>query len=251
MTSKKYPKFNSPTLVEALCEVRYNALPDGMIKRIPSSLVGLLSEEYPLFDVIDESPVKFSIGENIVSENIHRYKFSSENHNYIITVKKDSFSFTLKQNKDNPYDQDKFYDKLCFEWEKIADALKIEDINRIGVRFINFLKVNAIEKNIVYFQGGSPYLTQASLETNKRFICRNEISIDDNNRFIVTSASQNDKSSKDKKDLILDIDRIFEQQNMPNRMVREMVKTLHGDIEDIFFSSITDDYKQLMQPIKE
>ncbi len=121
--------FENPTLREAVCEIRYD-LPAASDwgKRMPSGLLSTLEKDYPLFDVIDESPFKFAVDGNVVTETIHRFRFSSDEHPYIITVKKDAFALSLKPNKEKQYEWEEYYKKLCKEWSRISDILKLENI---------------------------------------------------------------------------------------------------------------------------
>ena len=211
-------------------------------------MVALLADEYPLFEILDESPFRFNIGGNVISENIHRYKFSSEEHNYLITVKRDAFSFTLNPSIRYPYDKKEFYERLCFEWERVAEKLEINDINRTGVRFVNSLKVGLPEMNNKYFNKDSTYVPAVCLQTKNIFFNKNEFQKDNTNRFIVTMAS---RGLEGEKELILDIDRIIEEAGMSTNSVRKCVDSIHSDIEKVFFSSITDEYKRLMKPIHQ
>lgn len=246
MDDNSYPKFEKPTLIEALCEIRYTPLSDDRIKRSFSGLISLLASDYPLFEILDESPFRFNIGGNVISENVHRYKFSSEEHNYLITVKRDAFSFTLNPNANHPYDKKDFYEKLCSEWERMAEELKINDITRIGIRFVNSLKVSLSEMNDKYFNKDSVYIPAVCLQSKNLFFNKNEFQKDNINRFIITTAS---RGLEGEKELILDIDRIKEGADISSSSVRKDANAIHADIEEVFFSSITDEYRRLMKPI--
>ncbi len=242
-----YPTYEKPTLKEALCEIKYKPVSQDVSKGMLTGLVSLLSEEYPFSDVIDESPFHLNVaGQGIISEKVHRYKFSSDMHSYLVAVKKDSFSFVLNPSDKTKYDQTEFYKKLCSEWNKISKLLQVEKIDRIGVRFVNLLEVDVDKKNDEYFQAESDYLTKFGLDNTRHFFNRAEVSLDEQNRSIVMVGCQPSKQHVDKKELLLDIDRIVEQNDMRQDSIESKVKTLHKDIEEVFFNSITEDYKREM-----
>lgn len=243
-----YPNFENPSLKQALCEIRYRPISVDMASRMLGKLVPLLLEEYPLSEVIDDSPFRINLGGQTITEgNIHRYKFSSDTHSFIITVKRDAFSFTLNPSQSSSYRKDEFYSRLCKEWKRISDALNIDKITRIGVRFINKLHVENVEKNSDYFSVDSLYLPKSGLTEGLNFVNRNEIQTDTTNKFIVISGSNPIQNQTGKREFLLDIDRIVEGGEINQNTIEDKLVNLHKDIEKVFFGSITELYKSKMK----
>lgn len=239
--------FERPALKEAICEIRFNQLSDEDTQKIPGRLVAMLSENYPLFNVVDESPFKFSFGGNVIGQIVHRYAFSSQDHNYLITIKPDSFGFVFKPDEGRNYDWDAYYKGACLEWERVSQILSISEATRVGMRYVNLLSLDPDSKNSDYF-ANSDYIPHSPLEGNSNFLNRNEYSLDENNKFIITSGAQF-LPEVNKKELVLDIDRITENKVLQKAEIAQHLILLHNDIEKVFFDSITDKYKQHMKPI--
>ncbi len=243
-----HPTFENPSLRQALCEIRYRPISDAVSSRMLGKLVPLLSEEYPLSDVIDDSPFKINLGGQTITEgNMHRYKFSSDEHSYIITVKRDAFSFTLNPSQTTNYSKEEFYNRLCIEWNRISDALDIIKITRIGVRYINKLQIENVQQNSDFFSVDSLYFPKSGLTEGFNFMNRNEIQMNKTNRFIVIAGSNPLQNETGKREFLLDIDRIVEGEELANDTIKDKLVNLHKDIEDVFFGSITELYKDKMK----
>lgn len=242
-----YPTFNSPSLKRAICEIRYLPISDDESSMILSKVSALLLDLYPKVDVSDESPFQIRIGGQSSSRPNNMYQFSSNDHSMIVTIKRDAFSFTLVPTDQTKYSKNFFFDKLVEEWEKVSDKLGINSVSRIGIRFINKLRVDISHSNTEYFTKESLYIPNSGLERGNFFINKNEVELDNNNRFIVTSGSLHIPKVENEKELVLDIDRIIEGANIVSGSgIKPLVLTLHKDLEEVFFTSITEKYRKLM-----
>lgn len=244
---KTYPSFEKPSLAEAICELRYAALTPEALRRAPGKLLPALQNAYPLLDVQDETPFKLAIDGRAISENINSYRFSNEDNKYTITVRKDAFVFSLIPDEKNEYDWPEFKKKLCTDWPLVAEALQIEEIHRVGIRFINILEIDANINNSDYLSADCDYIPKRSVLSQRAFFNRQEFSTDDENRFIIMTGAQT-KAGKETKDIIVDIDRITERTAIAAEELSEVVENMHEDIEEVFFHSITDTYKKRMKP---
>ena len=242
-----YPSFENPSLIQALCEIRYQPLSNEATGTMLGILVPILTEKYPVFNVIDEAPFKLNVGGQVIGETNNRYKFSSNSHSYVITVKRDSFSLAVNPSELTKYKKEEFYSSLCFEWNRVSEALKIGKITRIGVRYINKLHVDNVTKNSDFFSKDSEYFPKSGLSAGINFANRNEFQIDGTNRFIVTSGSNLLPNQNNKREFLLDIDRIVEGEDFTKETIENKLVTLHKDIESVFFSSITELYEEKMK----
>ena len=233
MTKEK--QYKNPSLKEAICEIRYNASssdPDWA-KKIPHKLSSVLSDDYPLFEVLDESLVQFEIGNKLLSPIIHRFQYSSENKKHFITVKENTFSFSIKPYKDEQYCWESYHKKLCEEWDRLKNILEVESITRIGMRFVNSLEIESSLKPIMLLDSESKYIPRGILEHSNKFFNKAEFSLNEDNRFIIYFVYR-DTSNKDKKELILDIDRIKEKDDISSDDISKITTDIHSDIEKVF-----------------
>ena len=251
MSEKDSKNFDNPSLKEAICEVRYSSpvsqAPDWG-QRMPTNLVAELGHTYPLFDVIDESPFKFVLGNNLVTEVQHKFRFSSKDHNYTLTVKKDAFALILKVDDKSKYSWAEYHKKLNEEWGKLTKILGVEIVNRVGIRFINSLEVDGSLKLGKLLSEKSQYIPSILLGDVPRFTNKTDLSLDEVNKLIVTLVYQK-VGDKDKKELFFDIDRIRENVDMPIGCLEKVSEELHTDVETAFFNSITDEYRAIMRPL--
>jgi uncharacterized protein (TIGR04255 family) len=240
--------FENPSLKEAICEIIFTTVssdPDWS-KRIPHKLSSILQNDYPLFEVLDEAPFRFEFGGNQISPSMHKFKYSSENQRHIITVKQNSFAYSIKPDEDERYSWNTFHEKLCAEWDRLKTIIEAHSINRVGMRFINFLEINESVFPESLLNHESKYIPKAILENPQNFFNKSDFSLDKNNKFIIHLLYR-DSTNSTAKELIFDIDRITENDNISVDNLYSTSDKIHKDIENVFFSSITDEYKDIMR----
>lgn len=237
--------FENPSLKQALCEIRYEPLDNDVSAEMLGKLVPILHENYPLTEVFDNSPVRVSIEDKVVTPPSNTYKFYSEIHSYELLIKNDAFSFLVKPNHTTKYNNEEFYGKLCQEWENVSNSLEIDGAIGIGVRFINKLEVDNVYNNDYFFSTDSKYFPRSGLDGKVNFTSKSEFQIDSYNLLIVTFACRN-IFHKNKREFFLDIDRIV-TETVKKENIEVKLKDLHKDIKEVFFSSITKGYEEEMR----
>lgn len=244
MTNSK--EFEKPSLNEVICEIRFdsNTKDPDWGKKIPNILFPTLSTDYPLFEVLEENPMQFGIGNQIISPIMHRFKYLTDNKQKCITITQNSFSFSIKPDENEKYSWKKYHHDLCKEWERIKGLLEVESIVRIGMRYINFLEIDKNIKPIRLLKDSSKYIPNVILENSNNFYNKSEYTIDRENKFIIYFVYRDMANTKEKKELIFDIDRFRQSYEIDN--VLKVTGDLHTDIDAVFFESITDEYEKLM-----
>lgn len=237
--------FETSSLKQALCEIRYEPLNSDFSTKMFETLVPILREEYLLTEVFANSPVEVSIEGKVVPHLMNTYKCYSKIHSYELLIRNGAFSFLVRPNHTTKYNKEDFYGKLCEEWENVSNALEIDSAIRIGARFINKLEVDDVYSNDYIFSRDSKYFPKSGLDGKINFTNRNQIQVDSTNLLIITSGCRN-IYRKNKREFFLDIDRIVTEDIMKED-IEVKLEDLYKDIKEVFFSSITKSYEEKMR----
>ena len=252
MTDKTYSK---PPVVEIVCQFRFS-LPENnpWTSKKPGELLKELSDEYPNFESPQDVGVGIHVKEGSITPELlapkQRFIYSSENGNCSINIAPDSFAFIYKVNEQNRYEswEKSFQPLLKKSWNKVRQCIGIEHIKSIGVRYINHIDQKYSLALHDALNADSEYLPKAIVSDHLGFFNRSEIASDSQNRLIIqTGIALNEQDANDKI-IILDIDRILDgkidtsQDDLP-----EQLATLQKNVEDVFFSSISDTLKERME----
>lgn len=133
-------------------------------------------------------------------------------------------------------------------WGQAKKALKPEKITRLGLRYINRIRMADDEDTPGEWFQASDYLPAAVLQSKGPFLSRVESQIDSENRILVTFAESRSDDDTQEKDIILDIDRIcYKAIPMKDKELLAGMNHLHDHIWEIFRSGQTDRLKAYLE----
>gem|GEM_PF-5711674 len=131
-------------------------------------------------------------------------------------------------------------------WAQAREELKIEAVQRVGLRYINRVPRAARDEPPGRWLKETGYIARDFLKSRGRFLSRVECRSDDHNATIVT-AGINQTVPDDPGALVLDIDRIREAETPADgTAVLAVAEALHEDIWSIFREALGDEYLGLL-----
>lgn len=137
------PNYKKPPVLEALIDVRIDALPTDKLPHL-DSLHKVLRQEYPNKKIRYQFAGGVQIeGDRVVqspaSSGPFGYRFESEDGRRIVQFRLDGF--TYNRIKPDPEEEWPGWDKIKNEarqaWDVYKDALDLSEVTRLAVRYIN------------------------------------------------------------------------------------------------------------------
>jgi len=238
-----YPTLSSAPITEAVIEIRF--LPSISIETLKSISYTLKSTlPTATIETIQEDMISFQVGGPEIkvgphASQIKSYKLTLNEGKKIIQLSADRFAFSFVGHYS---DWNTFSGQALNIWEKLKNAFPVEFITRVGVRFVNNLKLpgrhsNKFIKNLPQAPPGAPitvvgFLSQITLANTE---------IDAFGRVIL-GLDRNKAEAKDAPlPIIFDID-VFNLEQTPYKieLLRKKLNNLRGFKNQIFFKSLTE-----------
>jgi uncharacterized protein (TIGR04255 family) len=245
--------FKKPVLIEAICEFYFDYLDERKWDKSYSGIIlQALQSEYPKFEPVNETSVGLQINaDGNVSHRLlppkTKFKYSDNDNNSIFLTEN---TFAISQNAKSGYTWESFHEKLFVNWEKISKIVGVKSIKRIGLRYINHIPLQKGEPLQKWINVNSDYLSKFSFESEGYFTSTIQKILNSDNDSLSINLIYTKFHDKDNETLVFDIDRIsnkiIESENK-NKLF-SVIETLHTKIEDVFFSSITDELDTHMEP---
>lgn len=243
MKNIKHVHYPNPTIIEAVIEIRldkplihkdnekiettfgakYSLEKDEIIIYTASINPGGMSLHH---DKPGQMRLKLTIGEQI-----------------FVQVYPDRFSFHWVGKYPG---WNKFLDKSEHFWKQLCKALPKITFRQIGIRFINKLCEKTVDQKLGYWLKASPNYPKniLSVQTDYFYKCKWPLNSDRFAQICIAEA----EITENQKPLIFDIDVIL-QVNKPLKIesaLTEIAQDLHNDVYNIFESSVSSNYKKVL-----
>lgn len=231
-------KIDPCPIVESIFEIRFNSnLPEDAIFGI---FYNQFKDQYPKFEQLPilQFPASFRSQDPALRYNPH-YKTILDN--YIIQLGPRSFSIS---NVDEYVGWEKFVEKINSTYAQVEQCGVIENIERLGLRYINILEgINIFEKsNFVLSLKNNPITRKTNITTEIPFekgMCVLRTTSD-------AQASLGGKAGKLVLGSVIDIDAVANQNEFKN--IKEAIEYAHKIEKELFFNILSDDFIKTLNP---
>ena len=240
-----YPILKKAPITEALIDIRVKLPSDFDVKNL-SSIYDSIKNQYPEKQEQLQSKVKFEPkAEEIVKSSrseISGYRYFSSDKKQIVQARLDGFTFSRL----HPYVKwEELRDEAYRLWQFYKDMTSPESITRVAVRYINNLNIPMPIKDFDDYLTAPPTVPEGLPQGVSSFLTRtviHEPSFGAN--AIITQALE--QVDTDVAPVILDID-VFklESKGIVEKDAWEIMEKLRRFKNKVFFSSITDDLKEM------
>lgn len=240
-----HPTYPNPIISEAVCEIYYQ-LPQPWEPTLPGKLFLAVQEEFPSITPSIDIGLQFEFGPGGVGQKLtqprQRTVFKHGQKPLTIQLSQNAISINVLPNYPGWREMK---GSIVSFWEKAARILNPSAVNRIGLRYVNTIPRQSKGELAGKWLKAGAYISPAILSSKPRFLLRNEVRLDENNRTIISlfglpgplphPVEQNTHGL-----LIFDIDRIVEKQFGTGVRALELeIEALHEDIWTIFSEAKT------------
>ncbi len=240
-----YPILKNAPITEALIDIRVKLPSDFDVKNI-SAIYESIKNQYPEKQERIQSKVKFEPkAEEIVKASklvIDGYRYVSSDKKQIMQARLDGFTVSRLY----PYIKwEELRDEAFRLWQLYKDITSPESITRVAVRYINNLNIPMPIGDFSEYLTAPPTVPEGLSQGVSSFLARivmHEPSFGAN--AIITQALE--QIVTDKVPIILDID-VFKLQpeGIEEKDAWEIIEKLRHFKNKVFFSSITDNLKEM------
>ncbi len=245
MILENYPILKKAPITEALIDIRVKLPSDFDVKNI-NSIYESIKNQYPGTHEQKISKVKFEPKAKDIAKpskpEINGYRYISSDKKQIVQAKLDGFTFSRL----HPYIKwEDLLDEAHRLWQLYKDIACPESITRVAVRYINNLNIPMPIKDFDDYLTAPPTVPEGLPQGVSSFLTRtviHEPSFGAN--AIITQALE--QVVTDVAPVILDID-VFklESKGIVEKDAWEIIEKLRHFKNKIFFSSITDNLKEM------
>ncbi|MBA2395332.1 MAG: TIGR04255 family protein [Ktedonobacteraceae bacterium] len=238
--NSEHPAYPNPTITEAVCDIRFRLSSEKEWRpSFPGELFKHIQNEYPEMEPVLEMGLQFEFGPlgagtKFVPQR-QKVRFKHDTRPLILQLAEDSLSISTL----SPYQgwETMRHDVLA-AWQRVEEVLQPEEINRIGLRYINRInKETAQERPSAWFVAND-YISAGFLRSEPGFLLREEIHLDAENILIITLGDNLPDAGAEHGAIIIDIDRIFERAVSPGQEVlMQEMERLHTDVWRVFSSA--------------
>lgn len=242
---KDYPILKKAPITEALIDIRVKLPSDFDVKNI-STIYESIKNQYPEKQERIQSKVKFEPkAEEIVKSSrpeIDGYRYFSSDKKQIVQARMDGFTFSRL----HPYVKwEELRDEAHRLWQLYMNITSPESITRVAVRYINNLNIPMPIRDFSDYLTAPPTVSEGLPQVVSSFLTRvviHESSVGAN--AIITQALE--QVVTDVAPIILDID-VFKLQpeGIEQKDAWEIIEKLRRFKNKVFFSSITDNLKEM------
>jgi len=246
----QHPSYPNPTIVEALCEIHFQ-LPEGVSWKpsLPGELFKQIQNDYPEMEPVVEVGVQFEwspekFGQSLLPPRQRtRYKHASrplllqlsENMFTVNSLSKYPGWKTMRLDVENA-------------WSQAKQVLKPAHITRVGLRYINRIERTTANEPPGEWLQASDFIPAGILSSKGSFLSRVESHLKENHRLIVTVAEIQPEDPAANRPIVLDIDRILENQHLANdAILLNEIDALHEHVWEVFDAAKTPRLAKLLK----
>lgn len=233
----------NPTIIEAVVEIRFAQLltleDNEKIEKKFGSHYTLKKDELNIYNA-EFNPTGMSLKHD--KPGYTRLIVTLENQ-ILVQIYPDKFSFHWVGKYPGG---DKFHEKFKGFWTKFCKALPGVMGQQVGIRYINKLDQKTVDQPIGYWLKSSANYPKNILKAKSNYFFRGKWPLG-KNRFAQLSIAEAEIRDN-LNPLILDID-VIQQMDKPLKLEPSFFKIvieLHDEVYDIFSSSISSNYKKVL-----
>jgi uncharacterized protein (TIGR04255 family) len=243
LAAEPHPRFPSPTIVEAACEITYSR--DLQLKLSTAELYKLLGAEFPEMQPVNTVAFQVVVGDARqppppappLGVPAPAFRFATAAGDRFVQISDVSF---VHQTRGSYPGWSTIKATILELWEKVLPAIRPNAVTKIGLRYINQIAKDETHPHLGDWLRASDYIPDALTRSRRHFSARFETSPGDDDLLVLTLVNQLPAETLQHGAIIFDIDRMRTGLvgNAPND-VGEVLEILHEDIWDVFWSSRT------------
>ena len=169
------PNFKHPPLKEVICEFHFSYKEgEKWDSSYAMALYKRIEDKYPKLEPGSDRSVEFEIKEGAIIPKLgptrQRFKYVDAKSNNFVVLTENTYALTFRAN----YDWEEFSSNLIFIWDEIKSCVNPNQLNRIGLRYINYILLEESDFPSSWLQS-SQYVPATLLANNERFSFRSEL----------------------------------------------------------------------------
>lgn len=244
-------KYKNPPIVEALCEIYFRG--SKWDQTIPGLFYEKIKAEFPnkseLKGVNVHLQVKDGAPRTLATEAPLRQRFSAQNNSKMVQVGENLLVINQLQPYPNSFEdwKPKIFEMLTL----YRDLVSPESIEKIGVRFINKIKIPETNYPMEKYFQIYPKISTDLAAFHGDFLMRLKIPPPNQRHELLLTFSTTPKDEDGRDALLLDI---YDVVNPASKdvfsEVKKVVDEAHSNVEHAFEKSISDEARNLFQEVK-
>jgi uncharacterized protein (TIGR04255 family) len=245
--SDPHPKYPNPTIVEVTCEIAF--FRQSSERLTSRSLYAVFGDEFPeMQPLVGNMNLQIVMGPaGVVAppaiqagplSGVGGFRFGSANNDEFVQVTGANFVYQLVGGKYPGWPDLK--EKLLSNWQKAAAILNPEKLLKIGLRYVNRIVKEPDHNHLRDWLQTSDELPPSLIASEGHFFARIESSPAIGHLKLITVGSQDPEPNSPNGAIVLDIDRVCQENDIAMNEVSEKLEQLHLDIWTAFDSAKTE-----------
>ncbi len=239
MAVEPHPRFPSPTIVEAACEITFSR--NLQVKLSTAELYKLVGTEFPEMQPVNTVALQIVVGDGRQPQPASppptpTFRFATTAGDRFVQISDVSFVYQMTA----PYPGWATVKAAILElWGRVWPAIQPDTVAKIGLRYVNRIAKDEVHPHLGDWLRPSDYVPVALTRSRRHFLARIEVSPGDDDDFLIlTLANQLPAETAPHGAIIFDIDRMRSGAigTDPND-IGEVLELLHDDIWNVFWSS--------------
>jgi uncharacterized protein (TIGR04255 family) len=246
-----HPTFPNPTIVEAVCEIRFV---QGEAKPWNPNIVGQfflkVNNDFPNMEPLQTMGVELQVGPTGFGHKIvptaMKTRFRNSDGSKLISLGEGAVGANILR----PYSGwDSMKSHMRFTWNTVRDLVEPKAITRVGLRYINAIPLSDIDEPVSAWLTDNDYLPKSVVRSYRGILFRSDFQVDAKNRMIVQLADASPDDRFQKGSIVFDIDRIVEAEDSDTGVSHalDLAEQLHDDVWSVFSSSLSGQYKRHLE----
>ncbi|MDI4231478.1 TIGR04255 family protein [Bradyrhizobium sp. Arg237L] len=246
MTAASHPSFPNPTIVEVTCEISF--FRHSQERLSSRSLYGVFGDEFPeMQPLVGNMNLQIFVGPAGAAPPAIQanppaatggLRFGNTSNDEFVQVTGSNFIYQLVGGKYPGWPQLK--DKLLSNWKKAGEVVGPEKLIKIGLRYVNRIVKEPNHNQIRDWLKASDELPASLIASEGPYFARIESSPLAGHLKLITVGNQDPTPDTPVGAIILDIDRVCLEDDIPMANISEKLEQLHEDIWTAFDSAKSD-----------
>jgi uncharacterized protein (TIGR04255 family) len=249
-----HPTYPNPTIVEAVCELRFTPDVQGKWEsNYFSDFSEKIKGDYPAFEPVQQHAAQFILGaQGIASHAVQveqRMKFKNADETRLVQIGPSSLAvFFLPKYPGWNF----FRSEILSVWGKAVEVIGNQAISRIGLRYINRLPSLKKGESLSNWLKSSDFLPSSVLASKGSTFFRSEVSGEGGSQTVITIGQQEDAAQADKVIYVFDIDCSTTGGIASSaESISQTVSSLHDRAWEVFSASKTPRLDEVLSSAKE
>jgi uncharacterized protein (TIGR04255 family) len=245
--SDPHPKYPNPTIVEVTCEIAF--LRPSSERLSSRSLYAVFGEDFPEMQPLvgnmnlqifvappGAAPPPALQANPVVA--VGAFRFGNSNNDEFVQVSGSNFVYQLVGGTYPGWPNLK--EKLLSHWQKVVGVIGPEKLIKVGLRYVNRIAKESNHNHLRDWLQTSDELPASLIASEGHFFARIESSPSAGHLKLITVGNQDPGPDVPHGAIVLDIDRVCQDGDIPMEQISAKLEQLHLDIWDAFSSAKTD-----------